>query len=226
MLNIPSPQLRTIHDNGFIDAPSGERVPISISGAIDWTLAEALYRTVRNRRPSRALEVGMASGISSLCILTAMAENGPEGSLVSIDPNQSTGGRRAGINHVAQAGFAARHRLMEEPDYAALPRLLAEGATFDFIYIDGNHDFDYVVLDAFYADLLLVPGGVVGFNDCSWRSVHAALKQVPIRSRYEEIDVGLRRNYRSRNIVGSIERCLTGRSSSDRYFQKKQNFGA
>jgi hypothetical protein len=221
MLNIPSPVLREIYTTGGFHAPNGEYVDLSIAAGIGWGLAEALYGVVLERRPKRALEIGMASGISSLSILSALAEAGPEGTLVSIDPFQSTRHRTAGVNHVAKAGFASRHRLMEEPDYVALPRLLDESATFDFVYVDGNHRVESVVLDAFYADLLLVPRGVVAFNDCGWRTVHTALKHVPVRARYDEIDVGLKPDYRAKNPLFSLVRRLTGRSHSDRYFQKK-----
>lgn len=221
MLNIPNPILQKIYETNAIVAPSGERVDLTAAGGVNWQMAEAIYNTVRKHRSRRVLEIGLASGISTLSILQALAENGDGGSLVSIDPFQSTDGRNAGVNHVEQAGFKDRHRAIEEFDYVALPKLLAAGERFDLVYIDGNHDFEYAVFDYFYADLLIPVGGLVGFNDCGWRSVHAALKQIPPRQRYEEIDVGLEPDYSARNLIGSLERRLTGRSSSDRYFRKR-----
>jgi predicted O-methyltransferase YrrM len=180
-----------------------------------------LYRTVKTHKPRRALEIGLAAGTSSLSMLTALEENGQGGTLTSIDPFQSTNWRSWGTHHVKAAGFQDQHRLIEELDYLALPKLVAAGEQFDLIYIDGNHDFEYVVLDFFFADLLLPQGGIVGFNDCGWRTVHAAMRHIPPADRYEEIDVGLKKDYRGRNFAISMERWCTGRSSADRYFRKK-----
>ncbi len=221
MLNISNPILQKIYENGAIVAPSGERVELANTGGVDWKLAEMLHNTVRSCRPKRVLEIGMASGISTLSILSGLKENGDGGTLVSIDPFQSTSGRGAGVHHVVQGGFADQHRLMEEFDYLALPKLVSEEASFDLIYIDGNHDFEYVVLDYFYADLLIGPGGILGFNDCGWRTVHAAMKHIPPADRYEEIDVGLKPNYTGKNFIATLERRLTSRSSADRYFRKR-----
>jgi predicted O-methyltransferase YrrM len=220
MLKIPSPVLREMQEKSGFALPSGQWVGSDIAGAIGWDYAEALYGVVRQYRPAAALEIGFASAVSGLAILTALAENGPDGRLTSIDPFQATDCRGAGTFNVGRAGLADRHRLLESPDYVALPKLLADGERFDLVYIDGNHDLEHVILDAFYADQLLNPGGLMGFNDCGHRSVHAAMRHVPPRSRYAEVDVGLGKDYRGRNPLVSAERWVTGRSSSDRYFRK------
>jgi predicted O-methyltransferase YrrM len=223
MLKIPSSVLQQIHDTGSLVTPSGERLALNQSGGIGWDYAEVLYNTVKSHSPRRVLEIGMASGISTLSILTALKELGDGRSLVSIDPYQSSHCRNAGTHHVKQAGLQHIHQLFEEFDYFVLPRLANEGAKFDLIYIDGNHDFEFVVVDYFYADLLLSVGGLIGFNDCGWQSVHAAMKRVPPLDRYQEIDVGLKRNYRGRSALATIHRRLVGRSSSDRYFRKQSD---
>ena len=82
--------------------------------------------------------------------------------------------------------------------YLALPELLRRGATAEFVYIDGWHSFDYALVDFFYADKLLADGGIVGFNDASFRSVHKVLRFVTRYRRYREIDVGLKPDYRGR----------------------------
>lgn len=221
MLGIPNAVLQEIHDRRGYTLPSGESVSLEVAGGIGWEFARTLYETVRRERPTAVLEIGFASGISALSILTALAENGPDGRLSSIDPFQATWGRNAGVHHVERAGFAARHRLLAEMDFIALPNLLSAGERFGLIYIDGNHDFEYVMLDAFYADQLLDVGGLMAFNDCGFRPVHAALKHVPPDKRYERVDVGLPADYRGRNTLVSAERRLTGRSSADRYYRKR-----
>lgn len=220
MLNIPNPVLQEIYRTGGFDLPSGERVQSNTVGPIDWRYAEALYRAVRQHRPATVLEIGFASGMSSLSILTALAENGPDGRLTSVDGWQTTSFKSAGLHNVARAGFADRHRLLHEVDYTAMPRLLADGETFGLVYIDGSHAFEHVILDAFYADRLLTVGGLMAFNDCGHRPVHAAMKHCPPPDRYQEVDVGLGKEYVGRNALISLERRLTRRSNADRYFRK------
>lgn len=225
-MKIPNPVLQNIHDKDGFTSPAGEWIELIRSGGIFWPFAETLYDTVKKYKVKKALEIGMASGISSLSILSGLKENGDETRLVSIDPFQSTLGRGAGVNHVREAGLSNHHQLLEEFDYLALPKLVAAGEKFDFIYIDGNHDFEYVMLNFFYADLLVTKGSIIGFNDCGWKSVHAAMKHVPKPGDYTEIDVGLKPDYKGRNIVATVTRWCTGRSSSDRYFQKNQGSNA
>ena len=66
-----------------------------------------------------------------------------------------------GVRNVERAGFTERHTLVESFDYIALPKLLQEGARFDFAFIDGMHLFDYTLLDFFFVDVMLDVGGWV-----------------------------------------------------------------
>jgi predicted O-methyltransferase YrrM len=191
--------------------------------------AEALFRTVLELRPKRAVEVGMACGAATLSILSALERIGGEGSLVSIDPNQTTDWKGVGVTSVARAGLAQRHRFIEDYDYFALPRLLAEGEQYEFAYIDGWHTFDYTLLDLFYIDRMLAVGGIVGFNDCGWPAVHKVIRFLLCHRRYEEISVSLPRTFVARQSVNQFvrKRLLQDRAvdqlriqEQDRYFRK------
>jgi hypothetical protein len=46
-------------------------------------------------------------------------------------------------------------RFYHAPSDEVLPRLCAQHERFDFAFIDGNHRFDYVLVDFFYIDKLL-----------------------------------------------------------------------
>ena len=76
------------------------------------------------------------------------------GSLTSVDPYQLSYFRGAGAEFVKKAGLSDMHTLVVKADYLYLPQLVSEGQTgkFDFAYIDGNHTFDYTLLDAWYLD--------------------------------------------------------------------------
>ncbi len=215
---------------------TGAAVPLRSN--VPAAYAEALYRTVHREPVVRALEVGMACGVSSLAILAGLA-NRAGATLISIDPNQSSDWRLAGRTAVERAGYGVRHRLIEQPSYLALPQLLADGTTLDFIYIDGWHTVDYTLLDFFFADRLLRPGGIVAFNDCSWPAIDKVIRFVKTHRKYEEIDVGLPKTpvvppWESRRVrmirqcekvLGLPSRYRVGLGfAQDRYFRKIANW--
>jgi predicted O-methyltransferase YrrM len=179
--------------------------------------AEALHEAVLAERPNTVVEVGMAYGASSLAILGALDELG-SGQLISVDPNQRTQWEGRGLAVVAEAGFSERHQLIEEPSYLALPELLRRGQRLDLAYVDGWHTFDYALLDFFYLDRMLGPGGVVGFNDCGWPSVEKVLRYVLANRPYEETDVGLAPRWITRK---RWHRVIARRvNTADRYLRK------
>jgi predicted O-methyltransferase YrrM len=207
--------------------PAGESLPLG--SCIDANTAEALYRQIRAQKPRLVVEVGMANAISSLAILTALAENGGAGQLISIDPNQSTQWRDCGRASVARAGLSGRHRVIEKPDSLALPQLLEEGLRVDFGYIDGWHTFDYALVDFWYLDKMVPKDGVVAFNDCGWPAVEHVIRFVQTHRRYREIDVGLARSYdRPLDLMTLLRRIKYRRVADywrrqeDRYFVKTE----
>ena len=205
--------------------------PAPLHSNIRLEFAEALYQTVRRERPRVAIEVGMAYGVASLAILSALRDNGPEGKLISIDPNQSTEWKGGGVAAIAKAGLSDRHELIEEYDYDALPRLRASGLRVDFAYLDGWHTFDHTLLAWWYADKMLPAGGIVGFNDCDWPAVEKTIRFVLTHRKYTEIHVGLRpefagysraRELRRRLTLGSREKWYT--RAEDRYLRKDEDW--
>jgi hypothetical protein len=56
-----------------------------------------------------------------------------------------------------------------------LPRLLAEGRSFDLAFLDGNHRFDGVLLDVVYSGRLLKEGAIVFVDDTQLASVRRAV---------------------------------------------------
>jgi predicted O-methyltransferase YrrM len=194
-------------------ANSGE----PIHAAIPPEFAAELTRQVAAAAPQLAIEIGMANGLSSLAILAGLPANAQ---LISIDPFQATQWGDAGRMLVAQSNRAASHQVIEDFDYLALPQLLNEGRKAQFVYIDGMHTFDYVALDAFFADKLLEVGGVIGFNDCGFRSIHKYLKFFRSHRHYEELPSQLVPDYRGANPMISLVRRIEGRSNQDRYFRK------
>lgn len=198
--------------------------PRPLYGHISVTHANVLYRSITRHRPRLVIEIGMANGISSLAILSALRDLNNGGRLISIDPFESTGWHGIGLLNVERASLAVYHRLIEEPDYLALPHLLKDNTIIDFAYLDGNHFLDYTMLDFFYVDKMLSVGGVIGFNDCALLPVRQVVRFLRTYRKYQELDVGLKPNFLSRNVILTMWRMLTFTSASDRYFQKQEEW--
>lgn len=181
----------------------------------------AMYRFLKANRPKTVIEIGMAYGVSSLAVLTALEENN-FGKLISIDPYPP------GFDHVRQsailaidkAGLAHRHTHMHMGSEFALPQLCTDGVVADFVYIDGHHGFDHAFVDFFFADKMVPVGGTIAFDDSQWRSVHRVITYLVKHRHYEELNVGLERSFASANLINNAYKRIQNRFGPSRYFRK------
>lgn len=138
-----------------------------------------LANMLRELRPKRTLEIGLACGTSALVFASAhrLVGDGAERIHVAIDPFQSDLDD-AGLAQIESEGLTRYFQFMREPSYVALPKLLRDEISFDIIYIDGSHHFEHVFIDIFYSSRLLSEGGIVLFDDSAWPEVRKVVKFV------------------------------------------------
>lgn len=138
-------------------------------------------------RPELIVEVGCASGVSTL----SMAHAAPEASLVVMDPKQDSHWKGAGRTAIERAQIGDRVNLRLERSDKALPALLAEGTRTQLAFIDGWHMLDYVMMEALLVDRMLDVGGLILLHDlwmpalqhfaCFW-TTNRAYEPVTIKS--------------------------------------------
>lgn len=163
------PFLADILATGTTTTDKGERVKVHSS--ISPEEGEFLQRLVREVKPARSLEVGLAYGVSALYICEALPEKSEH---VAIDPYQQ--------EHWGNAGALALERserhawCMREKSYLALPALLHDKYRFQFAFIDGWHTFDYTLVDFFFIDKMLDVGGIVVFDDAQMPAVNKVVE--------------------------------------------------
>ena len=99
---------------------------------------ELLYRQISATRATQAIEVGMAFGISTLCLCDALCRNTPlqagkRPHLVVMDPFQHGSiWQGVGLEHVQSADFGDIVEFKERPSHAVLPELVAKGYRIQF----------------------------------------------------------------------------------------------
>lgn len=164
--------LERIYRTGTVTTADGQELQAFPIG-IDRSTAEALYHIVRENNLQRTLEIGMAYGLSSLAICQALRDNGG-GRHVAIDPAQSGWFKSVGMLNLKRTELDDLVELHEQPSHIVLPDLLRQGRTFEFVFIDGLHLFDYVTVDFFYSRFLVSVGDWICMDDIWFPAVSSA----------------------------------------------------
>jgi predicted O-methyltransferase YrrM len=143
-----------------------------------------IQKKITDARPRVTLEVGCAYGISSLYICEALRQvNGEKHIIIDAYQQEIFGG--VGVNNLQRAGYGDLICFIEALSYRALARLTEERVKVDFAFIDGQHTFDYVLVDFFLIDKLLKPGGVVVLDDLWFPSIRNVCRYVLLNLRYK-----------------------------------------
>jgi len=124
---------------------------------VAWSM---LFRDIRETT-SRVLEIGSKEGRSALFWLEFFAGC----HLTCVDLFRADDAGRFDRN---LAAYGTRLRKMVGPSIKALGILREENAVFDFIYVDGSHQRDDVMIDCLGAWRLLRDGGVMLMDDYTW----------------------------------------------------------
>ncbi len=127
-------------------------------------------------RPSNILELGSFEGLSASFLLWRLPEarvtcvdtfaGSPEHLALDLDRSRL----EDTFDHNVGLVDAARVRKLSGKSADVLLELRHGGERFDFIYVDASHLALDVIVDAALAWALLVPGGVLVFDDYGWRS--------------------------------------------------------
>jgi predicted O-methyltransferase YrrM len=200
--------IETIYRTGRVEDAAGQPID-PFAEAIPYDEGKALYDLVRRTVPRHTLEIGMAYGLSSLFICQALRDAGG-GTHVAIDPFETTRWQGIGMRNLQRAGLDDLARLAEAPSHEALPELLRAGRTFEVVFVDGNHRFDYTLLEFQYLDRMLPPNGCMVFDDIDLPAVRKVLTYVlrnkPYRLVGEYSPVVRSRSRRVRRLVKSLVR--------------------
>jgi predicted O-methyltransferase YrrM len=155
--------LREIYETGRVTTRDGVDRAATENG-MPKDEGEMLYKIVCKERPRTTLEVGMAFGLSTMFICQALFENEGRRHIV-MDPNQEQAYDSIGLLNITRSGFDELVEFHQESSHRVLPRLESAGTVLDFAFVDGVHLFDFTLVEFFYIDRMLRPGGLIVFDD-------------------------------------------------------------
>ena len=132
--------------------------------------AAFIYDFLREKKLSSTLETGLAYAKSASHILAAT-----QSQHIAIDPFQDQY-QNLGLQNLEKLGL--RDLLTFYPDFShnVLPELAKQDKRFEFIFIDGDHKFDGILVDFYYADLLLEQEGYILLHDTWMRSTQLVMR--------------------------------------------------
>jgi predicted O-methyltransferase YrrM len=163
---------------------SAEPMPLDGSTKTSFEQGAAIHALMRNRSIKRSLEVGMAYGFSTDWMIDALREHA-DSLHIAIDPFEKTSWHGIGLAQVARLGFKYNFQWIERQSIHALSDLIRRQEKFDFIYVDGNHRFDDVLVDFYLSDQILDCGGLIVFDDTWMQSVRTVVNFVIENRTYE-----------------------------------------
>ncbi len=137
---------------------------------------ERIYRHVRETRPQMVLELGTAHGVSAAYIAAGLRDNGM-GRLTTVDhggaaldPSPEQVLQQAGVADLVDVvrehscyTWWLRDRIRARSDQAGNCE-----PCYDFVYLDGAHNFTVDGLAMVLIERLLMPGGWLLLDDMDW----------------------------------------------------------
>jgi predicted O-methyltransferase YrrM len=167
--------LQDIFTHNRVRAGDGTILPLQ--SAISLEQGRFLQQLISELQPMTTLEVGLAFGVSALFIcesLSALESKDQQARRhIVMDPSQHEPcWRGIGLLNLQRAGYEAMIEFHELPSQQALPQLEQRGVQVDFAFIDGWHTFDHALVDCFYVDKLLRPGGLLVLDDVEYPGLH------------------------------------------------------
>ncbi|RZK12986.1 MAG: class I SAM-dependent methyltransferase [Flavobacterium sp.] len=145
-----------------------------------------LQRIIKEIKPKKSLEIGLAYGISSLFILEALEEiRGNKCIHYIFDPSPDIYWNNIGLHNIKKAKYehlVSFHKVLSED---GLIDLITRKERIQFAYIDSTKVFDVLLVDFYLINKLLDVGGVIIFDDCGFPGIRKLVRYISKLPFYE-----------------------------------------
>jgi predicted O-methyltransferase YrrM len=146
-----------------------------------------INKIMKSANVTKSLEIGFAYGFSTMWIMEALM-NKPNSHHTAIDPFEKSHWKGVGLKQVEKLNKSANFKWESEYSIHSLSKLIQKKDSFDFIFIDGNHRFDDVLVDFYLSDQLVEPGGIIAFDDMWMPSIKRVAEFILNNRAYEVIE--------------------------------------
>lgn len=221
-----NPVLDEMLTTGLAIAEDGKQQRVSSHIPVEEGLF--LQQMISEAKPETSLEIGLAYGVSALFMCETLASLPNVRRHIVVDPHQFEPSdilkthatfQGIGLYNLKKAGYERLIEFRNEPSERALPKLLSEGVQVDFAFIDGWHTFDFVLVDFFYVDRLLRPGGIVVLDDTDFPSIWKLCHYIVTNRAYKVVQCLRAPEPQRRNplpqLARSAKRVLSGSTRRD-----------
>jgi predicted O-methyltransferase YrrM len=160
--------------------------PITVDGICRLSIAQGaqINQLVRQSETNKSLEIGFHHGFSTVWILDGLRSR-RNSRHIAIDPFEISAWRGVGLYQVKRLSGAPDFEWIGDYSIHALSKLIKSEEKFDFIFIDGSHLFDDVIVDFYLSDQLVSPGGLVAFDDMWMPAVRTAISFILTNRQYK-----------------------------------------
>jgi predicted O-methyltransferase YrrM len=134
-----------------------------------------IYNLCQEMKPQKTLEIGFAYGFSTLYFL-AYIESNNRGIHTAIDPFEEDYWHGIGLQNIKELNMESSFQFIPDYDLYAIPELAKKNQKFDVIFIDGDHRFDYVLLDFTLCDHILSDNGYIIFHDVGMPAIKKVVR--------------------------------------------------
>lgn len=212
-LNLPESLLTDDNHSEKIAMPKGiDKMPISSSPQY------TLYRMLRHLKPASVLEIGTQSGYSALIMALAFRDNQMKVDITCVDPFLPSGDNNGfstlaeWYNTINKSGFKSGIQLLLSTSEIILPYMNRQ---FDFVFVDGSHEYEHVRQDCLLSLNLLKEGGYFLVHDSTiYPSVKKGAEEVIHKFNLPYFVNDIQKNDRGDLCGWTITKKTTGLKSS------------
>ncbi len=165
-----------------------------------------LQKIIKEIKPKRSLEIGLAYGISTLAILEALSSTSNQFHHTIVDPYQSKYWHSIGLEYIKKSGLGEQVTFYEKFSFEILPDLCKKGERLQFAYIDSTKVFDILLVDFFFITRMLDINGVIVLDDCSFPGIRKLARFIAMHPSFKVLDAfGADKNSMKRKMLFSFD---------------------
>lgn len=164
---------------------------IEVNSNISLNEGIEIFKIIKQYKPKKVVEIGFATGISTLFILCALDKNA---TLFSIDPYQKIQWNKFGLinvnNLLEELNLSkSMHNFIEDYSINFFNRT---NELYDLVFIDGDHSYNGTMTDLIGSNKILKKNGLMIIDDVLHYDVKKALSNfLEKNNNYKKIDINL-----------------------------------